>query len=373
MFIKCYGFENVSRHPRQGIPNSDLRIFQRIAAEQKVIIGVRPVEAMAKRVLSGGRSAGKPLEVKMKSSNWGPACGFIPMEQMYSKLTNETMIHNYNVMAERLLAANRITATQLALTDFDIEELVKFEMIKIKRSSADQMEFTATSPLSKEFVFFAVKSHPSGMWAINNHAHQPVLLAADPQSGKPFTADYDLLFVSVHLSKYGPADKLSFPVMYEENLKSFLQAIPDIMGGESWTPDQMQRYVSLSPATYYQNMDRVYGNCSKRVMLLIIKLNEAFGRPMVRHGADEGNPHSVPLDNIPATIFLPEIIPGAPDTILLAETYDEFRTVLQGVKDANYYVFLNPAWKQVTYVKRGSFDQASMEMFKKWNPPDDQD
>ena len=372
MRVRCYGFNNVSRHRKQGIPNSDLQTFQRVAIEQGVIIGVRPVEPMAKRILSGGRSAGKPLEVKMKSSNWGPMCSYIPMEQKFSKIDDEAMIHNYNVIGQRLLDSKKIIAVPLILTDFDIEELAKLGIIRIKSGRVNQIEFSALKNGERQYDFWAVRESKDDLWGILDSERRVILLAGDPKTGKPFTADFDLLFVSVHLSKYGSEDRLDYTVLFEESLKSFLTTLPDIMRGRKWTLEEMKRYVNLTPDRYYKEMDRDFGNCSPRVVKLIIKLNEAFGRPMVRHGADQGNPYSVPIDNLPATIFLPEQISGAPDTMLFVEDTEEFKSVVQGIKDANYYLFVHPAWKELSEVRRSSFDAASAQLFRRLSSKDSQ-
>lgn len=68
-----------------GMPFSHADAFKQIAKEEKVVIMTRPVNPDS-TVLIIGNSATKSMNVKGKSSNWGPQKGYIPTDQRYSKL-----------------------------------------------------------------------------------------------------------------------------------------------------------------------------------------------------------------------------------------------------------------------------------------------
>lgn len=72
----------------------------------KVIIMSRPVNPDATELIISG-AATKGMNVKGKSSNWGPQKGYIPVEQRYSKLwnTDKGKIREFNVQTRSLLAA----------------------------------------------------------------------------------------------------------------------------------------------------------------------------------------------------------------------------------------------------------------------------
>ncbi len=68
-----------------GIPFKHADAYLNVAEREKVIILTRPVNPDSTVLIIGG-SATKSMNVKGKSSNWGPQKGYIPREQRYSKL-----------------------------------------------------------------------------------------------------------------------------------------------------------------------------------------------------------------------------------------------------------------------------------------------
>jgi len=59
--------------------------FKQVAQQKNTVIMVRPVNPDATRLISRGEAT-KSMNVKGKSSNWGPQKGYIPADQTYSKL-----------------------------------------------------------------------------------------------------------------------------------------------------------------------------------------------------------------------------------------------------------------------------------------------
>ncbi|GEM_PF-5888278 len=59
--------------------------YAEVADEYKAFVLVRPVNRDSTKLIADG-NATKAMEVKGKSSNWGPQKGFIPVQQKYSKL-----------------------------------------------------------------------------------------------------------------------------------------------------------------------------------------------------------------------------------------------------------------------------------------------
>lgn len=85
------------------------RAFARVADEQNVIIITRPVNPDATDLIRRGAPT-KQMDVKPKSSNWGPQKGYLPVQQRYSKLwktfegdTRAEMIDKYNERAQENL------------------------------------------------------------------------------------------------------------------------------------------------------------------------------------------------------------------------------------------------------------------------------
>lgn len=96
---------------QSGMVPEHARAFASVADQRNTIIIVRPVNPDATPLIAKG-AATKVMDVKPKSSNWGPQKGYLPVDQRYSKLwklfegnERENKIDTYNEkVAENLNA-----------------------------------------------------------------------------------------------------------------------------------------------------------------------------------------------------------------------------------------------------------------------------
>lgn len=70
---------------QSGMVPGHARAFARIANQEDIVIMVRPVNPDATQLIGCG-AATKMMNVKPKSSNWGPQRGYLPTNQRYSKI-----------------------------------------------------------------------------------------------------------------------------------------------------------------------------------------------------------------------------------------------------------------------------------------------
>lgn len=91
---------------RSGMVPEHARAFARVADRENVVIVVRPVNPDATDVIAQG-AATKAMDIKPKSSNWGPQRGYLPIDQRYSKIwklfkgderTNKIDVFNQKVL-----------------------------------------------------------------------------------------------------------------------------------------------------------------------------------------------------------------------------------------------------------------------------------
>jgi TPR repeat protein len=113
-----------------GMVPSHAREYLRVADQNDAFIMVRPVNPSSTGLLAGNAAA-KGMNVKGKSSNWGPQIGYIPYDQRFSKLwrvvrdpaRRQLQISEYNEKTEESVTtahpeiAGRKYAVQRALTD----------------------------------------------------------------------------------------------------------------------------------------------------------------------------------------------------------------------------------------------------------------
>jgi hypothetical protein len=110
---------------QSGMVPEHARAFARVADEQNVIIIVRPVNPDATKLIANG-AATKVMDVKPKSSDWGPQRGYLPVNQRYSKLwkafegdARDEAIMKYNTKAQENLTDGIAIARSLQIKTCD--------------------------------------------------------------------------------------------------------------------------------------------------------------------------------------------------------------------------------------------------------------
>ncbi|MCB6145050.1 CyaA/EF/ExoY family adenylyl cyclase toxin [Providencia rettgeri] len=92
---------------KTGIPVSHQRIFTKIATEENIIIGIRPVDIKSTSLIESGMYSSKGLAVKGKSADWGPHSGFIPIQQQFAKKSGRDNSSQFNDQIQGYLALVR--------------------------------------------------------------------------------------------------------------------------------------------------------------------------------------------------------------------------------------------------------------------------
>lgn len=172
--------------------------FAKVAKTRNEVIIVRNVNEHAQPWISMGCPT-KDIHIKGKSATWGPHAGLIPEEQKYSKLTDAGDVKDFNDKIKDLLKQKPPAAKSLPLRipPPDGEPVTVHanlapppdEVMKVGEN------YYRAAPPGEKLLSDAVKPAPDGT---------PLTVLADPDSGMPITADYDLLAVG----KIPPADRV---------------------------------------------------------------------------------------------------------------------------------------------------------------------
>ena len=270
------GMDKVANYQNQGIPRENLEKTQAVADRTETIIAYRPVERICRTLIEEGAES-KGLNIKGKSSNWGPMAGFIPYNQKFSKVASikdpdarEAAIEKYNTKNEASVRDGHATIEHLSLSQRRMDELTDMGLLrgfqKIPPAEGYNQAFTLSAPpKGTEDQTFEAHLNPEGKWDIfsgSGDTREKLMII-------PKTADFDLLFT------FSPYEKI------------------DLAGD-----DKMHDF------------DADLGIYSDRDKSLIDTLNNEFdrgpGKNMVHHGADVSNPVTDMDANLPATIVIPK-------------------------------------------------------------------
>jgi adenylate cyclase ExoY len=352
---------NNEQHTQQEIESSDLseatvnNIFeehsigiianhaikmQKIAQEKNIIFGIRPVEPIVKTLIEEGYPT-KDLNVKGKSSNWGPQAGFICKEQFFSKKNGDSeKIKALNAEIETGLLEKNFGVTELEIGRSRVEELCdKLGIIETTKKQDDLLIY-AKSPSSNVEIFFAKYNHDKNNYAIYNaEDNKPIEVLCDLKLKKPLTADYDLLLLSTPIEEYktNALDNRSGKIAIFKDTK--------------FSTEEKVEYIA-------KNQDKKFGNSTKRVENLLNEVNDTLGRgeglDVMHHADDVGNPYTNINDNFPATFFLPKKI-GDFDKITVIENKQMFDIFITAIKHAGFHFEDHPNWNTP---RRPRFEEA---------------
>ncbi|MEY0911022.1 anthrax toxin-like adenylyl cyclase domain-containing protein [Providencia rettgeri] len=295
---------------KTGIPASHQRIFTKIASEENIIIGIRPIDAKSTSLIESGEYSSKGLAIKGKSADWGPHSGFIPVQQEFAKKSGRTNSDKLNRQLQELLQSGKAISVHLELSTQRINELCQFSAISPLELINDEGYYRTTSIVDdNEKVFFLKKSadRTSDNWKVyhlENGELTEFLVVGDTKTGKPVTADYDLF-------------SIIFPM---SDLEHYIN-VREMPSWETWKASVNYDELSAKEKKLFNNKteyDRYEGQdngvSNKKIKQLKDKMNRLLGREngfeLVHHGADDANPASVMSENFPITFFLPENLKG---------------------------------------------------------------
>ena len=348
--------KNVIDHPKQGIPEEDIRKILQFVEKENIIVGFRPVEPLAKTLLED-KYPTKPFNLKGKSSSWGPMAGFVPTNQGFSKLEKTPdLIEKFEKQIKDTLGKEMFDAVDLIINQKRYDELARNQLISVVDISDDKIKLASVGPSGKTYHFFAKKIMDG--YAIFDVEEQPIQVLASKVVKRPIVADYDLLFVSPSVGDVDGRDNIPIKDVKHSIFKS------KILNKEK---------INLRLAEYYNDSEKFYspadkefGNASLRVKNVVKNINKALGRTsgleVVHHLADESNPTSDYKTNYPATIFFPRAMPGI-DQVCMIHNKQEFAQVVQIALDNGYHVMRNPLWeKEIVETRRTRFIEAKQAL-----------
>ncbi len=195
-------FENFIRaHQGQGnfesfIPKKHRDAFIEVAKEKRTAVVMRPVGRDAAELLEKNLAGTKGLNIKPKSSNWGPHKAYIPVEQKFSKLGKPGRsidldeIGKYNAKAKACLDKVPPCSNTVPLEVPIPNEPVKVEVVIVKKEGYEIPVYRNRSgELIDPDTMKPIKSGDVDVSEI-----RPMEVFAD-EHGNPLTADYDLLAV----------------------------------------------------------------------------------------------------------------------------------------------------------------------------------
>lgn len=321
------GFNKVANYENQGIPPEYLQKMQNVADEENVLIAVRPVEKICRTLISEGYGS-KGLNIKGKSSNWGPMAGFIPVDQQFSKLAgNPEKIAAYNQKNHDAIHVKKNAPQEhLHISDTRIKELSGMGMLNNLR------DISPTSGYNKAIAFestpkegatqtFEAHQRDDGQWEVfsgTGEEREKLMVI-------PLTADFDLLFVHSH---------------YED--------------------------VDLGQQDKKRPFHPTLGIVSDKTTSVIDALNAKFerggpGSNMVHHGADTENPVTEMAANFPATVVIPKkmlITLGIyTESPVLIKNEQELAKLYRTMQAAGIKVETNPLWDQLKSVAQEAMDE----------------
>ena len=191
--------------------------FAEVAADLDVVILSRPVNPDATELIRQG-AATKGMNLKGKSSNWGPHKGYIPVAQRYSKLWNlygdnitkrDSQIIEFTQKTTEQLKESPDEAVRRHLQiTFDCGGQEKFKIYYKGQTDDAEQEVFLIQQSASGFKIFQWDPNGSETCPIIHHdvvsdisAYDTMYVMAQPgkldEEGKPryYTADYDLLAI----------------------------------------------------------------------------------------------------------------------------------------------------------------------------------
>ncbi|HEU4621728.1 MAG TPA: anthrax toxin-like adenylyl cyclase domain-containing protein [Burkholderiaceae bacterium] len=195
---------------RSGIVASHIEALKLVAKQQKAILMFRPVNELATGLLENNAAA-KGMNVKGKSSDWGPMAGYIPVDQGLSKLWNKPeSVVEFNKKNQKSLKKlkNEVIARPLLLPRTRLDELMQKGVIEIDGDSptrlGDQVRVVVPQHVSdaeqrNQRYEFRLTQQELGGFLVEYRSPRdrasdewkPLEVMSEAQGERAYTADYD--------------------------------------------------------------------------------------------------------------------------------------------------------------------------------------
>jgi len=323
---------------RVGVRAEHLFALAKEAAHQDAVIGIRFVEPAASKLIARGYQS-KNLNVKGKTSNWGPMRGFVPVDQALSKLAIrgrdriaqasaavELMLRKeqsvapdrfggvQNEYGERMqiVAAPLILSTAAFLSHYPhLPIAAKPDVIAFQDDAMPGVSFRAYRRAGTWTFTYAEGTAPYVPLRVIAYQDRDAssVLRGPPL---PVTGDYDLLLLMPSIRAHGSKDNRPVPLVTASNYSAY-------RGRMSIDRDKTAK----RDRALLDLHKPMLGNASARVEELVERLRMAFPtrppslqaeeggaaaahRPLIHHSDDSGNPFADAAANYPALIVLPK-------------------------------------------------------------------
>jgi len=205
-----------------GYVPSHAEAISRVAMDEDVVILGRPVNRNATALIAA-HNATKDMHVKGKSSSWGPQKGYLPVEQRFSKLhfveeNRQEEIDDFDGKVQECLATGYAKRLPLAVEVGGVQcRVLVVEGIDDPERAVvlEEMENGALRGWRNgDGGIFDPRKPPAPLeiplQEIERRGTRPLEILADPRSGKPLTADYDMLAFA---TRFQPKKPLNDPEM----------------------------------------------------------------------------------------------------------------------------------------------------------------
>lgn len=324
-------------HRSQGIPEKDLCDLANYAEDHDIILMIRPVEVLSRSLHGERQYPTKSFKIKGKSASWGPAAGFIPVDQRFSKLVGARTgtIKKANEDVQACIEAGDACPSHLKITEQRFQELKEKEIILPQRDEEDgYLVIYCSPPHSKTLELFYAKKTSKTEYQIYTSEKQPLYVLADKQLQRPLIADYDLLAIFFPWKNYSQDNIRLNPYVTHPNRQLRL------------SPNSKRRSKESAEAIYARE-DPEMGNVAPITITHIEGLNKTLNKgknlQCFHHNDDAGSPASNPLSNYPITA----IVPLTEDLeSRMIETPEEFVDFINKINSLGYYrVEVNPLWE----------------------------
>jgi hypothetical protein len=354
-----YGADAIGR---SGIVEKHAYAISNMAQNRNLFILVRPVNGLSTSLIEAGYAT-KDMHVKGKSSDWGPQAGFICVNQAYSKLARKAahQVPAFNMKVQQSISAGDARAVPLIIDRARLDELkaaqcfeyvsrdeqvIKvestkdaprqvFTLLSHSRMSAGQQvfyrryanDFSVCAGMGLEDMWLVLDGDLSG-----DYLGAPVEVLANPRTGIPLTADYDLYAVCPVL------DATSFGQMLGRSEQIHF---PNLGG----SPEE-RAAISIQRAFRQKQANarvRDVGRATQYLIKAVSYVNEACGRsdnPVCHHGGEVDNPN--PESDWEITVFNP--LSNARHRILRTDTKVELEQVASEIIAAGYLFYTNRAY-----------------------------
>lgn len=356
-----------------GIGPIHLKKLHEIACREDCIILFRPVDPHNKPLIDDNYPT-KGLEIKGKSSNWGPQYGFICLDQHLSKLQSQP---------EKALEAS--TKAQASCAEINGPQAIPLRLTHQRLLYLHRAGLLHMMPADEGFIldthapdgshqrFSAVAASENEGYLIQQggvsiQVLAPRLVITDSYHvQKPYVADFDLLALMPNMKTFSGQDQRKDVLMGAKGSLNFSQSEQDLLASSQ----------SLRASHHSERMSSrsmLINRVTEREQRIADAINQEL-RPnfnstklsgyedawkLVHHGSDEGNAVTEPEANLPATVICPVQYGLAPVQVLHNE--HALARLISVASTHGYRLAGNPQWP--SDLKKDTVFSKRLEMWR---------